>query len=273
MQESIRAAEQILGHTFQQPDLLALALTHASNADNKLSSNERLEFLGDAVLGLVVCNAVFSSFPQYREGEMTKIKSHVVSRETCAAIARTLGLEKLLILGKGMQTSAALPASLSAAALEAIIGALFIDAGYETAARFVRTHFCPLVEQAARSGHQQNFKSVLQQYAQQHMGCTPAYRTLDEQGPDHSKCFKVAVEIQGRRFEPSWGPTKKKAEQEAALNALRELGLVQDIDGELRISPLPPPTTLTTPASTTEAQPPHQTETAIFDTASPTNVS
>jgi ribonuclease III len=240
MEETIRAAEQLVGHTFAKPELLGLALTHASNAENKLSSNERMEFLGDAVLGVVVCEAVFLAFPHFREGEMTKIKSQVVSRETCATVAQSLGLERLLVLGKGMQTSGPLPASLSAAALEAVIGAIFLDAGFDVAAAFVRRLFVPLVERAARSGHQQNFKSVLQQHAQQALGCTPAYRTLDEQGPDHSKCFKVAVEINGRRFEPSWGATKKKAEQEAALNALKELGLVQELEGELRICEPPP---------------------------------
>src|ERR1051325_5627207 len=125
MDESIRArAESIVGHTFSDPSLLELALKHASTADSPLASNERLEFLGDAVLGLVVCDLVFRRYPALREGEMTKIKSHVVSRETCAAIAKQLSLDQLLILGKGMQTGAALPPSLPAAALEAVIGAV-----------------------------------------------------------------------------------------------------------------------------------------------------
>lgn len=242
MDETIRSAEQLLAHRFNSPELLAVALTHASNTDDKLASNERLEFLGDAVLGLVVCEAVFRAYPHLREGEMTKIKSHVVSRESCAIVARQLGLESLLLLGKGMQTSGSLPTSLAAAALESVIGAIFIDAGFDAAARFIRPLFVPLVDRAARSGHQHNFKSVLQQFAQQALGGTPVYRTLDEQGPDHSKCFKVAVEIDGRRFESSWGQTKKKAEQDAALNALRELGVLQEHDGgELRVCfPLEP---------------------------------
>lgn len=228
--------EALLGHTFQDVALLELSLTHASTAESPLHSNERLEFLGDAVLGLVVCDLIFRKFPQYREGDMTKIKSMVVSRDTCAIIALAMGLEGHLILGKGMQSGSGVPASLAAAAFESIIGAIFLDAGYEKAASFVRPLVAPIVDRAARSGHQRNFKSVLQQHAQQQLGGSPAYRILDEQGPDHAKCFKIAVEIAGRRFEGCWGQTKKKAEQEAALAALRELGLVRENeDGELLV--------------------------------------
>src|SRR3954470_22972300 len=113
MDESLRArAEQVVGHTFADPSLLGLALRHASTAESPLASNERLEFLGDAVLGMVVCDMVFRRYPALREGEMTKIKSHAVSRETCSIIAGKLGLEQLLLLGKGMQGGAALPPSL-----------------------------------------------------------------------------------------------------------------------------------------------------------------
>jgi ribonuclease-3 len=237
MDESVRAqCEAILGHRFNDPSILELALRHASTADTPLSSNERLEFLGDAVLGLVVCELVFRRYPALREGDMTKIKSHAVSREMCAVIAKNLGLDQFLTLGKGMRSGAGMPASLAAAALEAVIGALYLDAGFEKAAEFVRPLVGPVIEKAASSGHQQNFKSVLQQYAQQAFGTTPSYRTLDEQGPDHSKCFKVCVEIGGRRFDGCWGQTKKKAEQEAALAALKALGIVREgPEGELRL--------------------------------------
>jgi ribonuclease-3 len=237
MEDQARSrAEGIIGHQFSDAALLALAFKHASTAESPLASNERLEFLGDAVLGLVVCDMVFRRYPALREGEMTKIKSHVVSRETCAAISKRLGLDQLLVLGKGMQGGVSLPPSLPAAALEAAIGALYLDAGPEKAAAFIRPLVSDLVDKAAQSGHQQNFKSVLQQHAQQSLGATPQYRILDEQGPDHSKCFKICVEIAGRRYEPCWGQTKKKAEQEAALAALRELGVVKELEGgELRV--------------------------------------
>ena len=181
MDESVRAqCEAILAYQFKDPALLKLALRHASTADTPLSSNERLEFLGDAVLGMVVCDLVFRRYPALREGDMTKIKSHAVSREMCAVIAKNLGLDRCLILGKGMQSGDSMPASLAAAALESVIGALYLDAGYEKAAEFVRPLVIPIIEKAASSGHQQNFKSVLQQHAQQAFGSTPAYRKVLE---------------------------------------------------------------------------------------------
>ncbi|GJQ29263.1 MAG: ribonuclease 3 [Phycisphaerae bacterium] len=221
-------AEFLIGYRFKDGGLLERALTHTSTTDNGLASNERLEFLGDAVLGMIVCDLIFQKYPNLREGEMTKIKSAVVSRDTCAHIARDLGLEELLILGKGMQTNGALPPSLGACAFESVIGAVYLDAGWTGAVEFVRPLVEPVILRAAVSGHQENFKSVLQQYAQQHFARTPNYRILDEQGPDHAKCFKVRVEIGGRCFEPCWGQTKKRAEQLAALAALRDLGMVRE---------------------------------------------
>ncbi|HYF13687.1 MAG TPA: ribonuclease III [Phycisphaerales bacterium] len=227
-------AQAALGYVFRDPALLAQALTHAStNAESNLANNERLEFLGDAVLGVVVCELLFRNYPHLREGDMTKIKSLAVSRETCAQIARGLGLERFIVVGKGMRAGANLPASLAAAALESVIGAIYLDGGFDAARNFILPLVLGIIEKAAASGHQQNFKSVLQQHAIQEMGAAPVYRVLDEQGPDHAKAFKVCVEISGKRYEPTWGATKKKAEQDAALIALRALGLVGD-DGVIR---------------------------------------
>lgn len=217
------AAEAALQHTFKDPGLLRCALTHASLAEIRTESNERMEFLGDAVLGLIVCESLYTRFPNLLEGEMTKIKSLVVSRQTCADIARALGLPGMLALGKGMQSGDDIPQSLAAASLESVVAAIYLDGGYEAAAAFLRRQFDPAIDEAAASRHQQNYKSFLQQHAQQNRLPTPIYRVLDEQGPDHSKCFKVGIEMGDRRFTPCWGQTKKKAEQDAALSALREL--------------------------------------------------
>ncbi|GMV27232.1 MAG: ribonuclease 3 [Phycisphaerae bacterium] len=237
MDDPIRArAEQALGYQFKNQELLATALTHASYVEARIRSNERLEFLGDAVLGLVVCQRIFERYPALLEGEMTKIKSMAVSRATCTQIARQLGLGELLIIGKGMVNGEGLPASLLAAVLESVIGAVYLDGGIEAARRFIEPLIDPLIEQAAASGHQQNFKSVLQQHAQQVLGETPVYRVLDEKGPDHAKCFKVAVELAGERYEACWGQSKKRAEQMAALNALRALKVVEDCpDGHVKV--------------------------------------
>ncbi|MCB9844915.1 MAG: ribonuclease III [Phycisphaeraceae bacterium] len=231
---AIERAERILGHTFRDRSLLAQALVHASRTDSRLASNERLEFLGDAVLGLVTCEEVFGRYPDLLEGEMTKIKSLVVSRESCARIARTLDLESLLVLGKGMQGQHQLPGSLAAAVFESVIAAIYLDGGFEAATRFIRPLIGPLIARAERSGHQQNFKSLLQQHAQKMELDSPQYRVLDEKGPDHAKCFKVAVEMGDQRFEPCWGPSKKQAEQHAARTALEALGILAEGErGEL----------------------------------------
>ncbi len=234
--QELRAAERLLGHRFRDPQLLALALTHASLADSRLQSNERLDFLGDAVLGLVVCEHLYQTYEDLLEGELTKIKSSVVSRRTCAEIAQELGLDELLRLGKGLADRGGLPKSVLAAVFESLIGALLVDGGIEVARAFILKGMREIIERAAGSGHQYNFKSVLQQAAQEAMGQPPQYVVLDEKGPDHAKCFEVAVEIGARRFTSCWGSSKKQAEQQAALEAMLELRLAErGDDGEVRL--------------------------------------
>lgn len=223
--ETRKRAEEALGHTFRNPDLLKEALTHASIADSRLNSNERMEFLGDAILDMVICEDLYKRFPQYLEGELTKVKSAVVSRRTCSEVAIELGLQEVLIIGKGISSREAMPLSLAANVYEAIVAALHLDGGFEVAQRFVLRTMGPKIEDLAASAHQRNYKAVLQQHAQKALCATPMYELLDEKGPDHSKCFEVCVSIDGRRFTSAWGPNKKSAEQKAALLALEELGL------------------------------------------------
>lgn len=215
--------QALVGYRFQQIDLLVGALTHASGADSRVVSNERLEFLGDAVLGLVVCEYLYRLFPQLLEGELTKIKSIVVSRRSCSRISRALGLDRFLILGKGMASQSAIPMSVMADVFEAMVGAIFLDGGLEPARRFVIEHTKVEIEKAAHGYHGGNYKSLLQQIAQRQFGITPTYETVGEQGPDHSKLFKVSAIIGKERFVPAWGPNKKDAEQRAALNALSQI--------------------------------------------------
>jgi ribonuclease-3 len=228
--------EERLAYSFKDPELLARALTHASVAECRLSSNERLEFLGDSILGVISCRLIFQMYPSLLEGEMTKIKSHVVSRTTCAGMARELGLDRVLLLGKGMRSNHSLPQSLAAGVLESVIAALYLDGGMPPVERLLEPLLIPLIERAATSGHQENFKSVLQQHAQLVLGASPVYVVLDEKGPDHSKCFEVCVEVGGRRFTSCWGASKKQAEQQAALLALQELGMTsEDEQGHVRV--------------------------------------
>jgi ribonuclease III len=218
-------AERILGYTFQNPDLLKESLTHASVADNRLNSNERMEFLGDAVLDLIICDALYRRFPEHLEGELTKIKSAVVSRRTCAQVSNETGLTDLLIIGKGISNRETLPNSLAAAVYESIVAAIYLDGGFEPVMQYVLRTMTPKIDSITADAHLHNYKAVLQQHAQKALGATPLYDLLDEKGPDHSKCFEVCVRIEGRRFPSAWGPNKKMAEQKAALLALEELGV------------------------------------------------
>jgi ribonuclease-3 len=219
----LEECQKAIGYAFRQLDLLRAALTHASGADTRLASNERLEFLGDAILGLITCEQLFSRFPDYEEGDLTKIKSVVVSRRTCARISRNLNLGDFLFLGKGMHVHTAVPASLLADVFESLVAGIYLDGGLDEARRFVLRHIGPEIEQVADGAHAGNFKSLLQQVAQREFGATPQYQLLDEKGPDHSKCFKIAAAIGKSRYAPAWGRNKKEAEQKAAMNALAQI--------------------------------------------------
>src|SRR6266480_3068311 len=230
--ETLQRAEKIVGYSFKNPQLLKESLTHASIADTRLLSNERMEFLGDAILDLIICEALYLRFPEYLEGELTKIKSAVVSRRTCAEVSIETGLIELLIIGKGVGTGLAMPSSLAAAVYESIVAAIYLDGGFEAVKAYVLRTMGPKIDVIASNAHQHNYKALLQQHAQKSMNATPVYELLDEKGPDHSKCFEVCVAIDGKRFDSAWGPNKKMAEQKAALLALEELGLMdsEDID-------------------------------------------
>ena len=225
--DTLHELEQILGHTFTDHAVLAKAFTHSSAVDSRSESNERLEFLGDAILSVVICQRLFEKFREYPEGELTKMKSMLVSRGTCAHVARHLGLPRFLVVGKGMVSHKAFPTSLAAGLLEAVIAAVCIDSGFEAAREFILRNFDPLVEQVDAEEAHGNYKSLLQQHAQELFGMAPLYALLDEKGPDHNKCFESEVVIDQQHFPSAWGPNKKEAEQKAAYNALVELGVIQ----------------------------------------------
>ena len=221
--DALAAAEQVVGYQFKDRVLLQTALTHSSIANTRVLSNERLEFLGDSVLGIVVCEQLYRSFCDWLEGDLTKAKSDIVSRRVCAKVADEIGLTELLILGNGVGERHTLPTSLRAAVYESIIGAIFLDGGLDPAKNFILHSMASYLQRCADAQQANNYKSILQQYAQRHLAATPHYEPLDEQGPDHSKCFEVCVVIDGERFPSAWGPSKKDAEQEAARRALERL--------------------------------------------------
>jgi ribonuclease-3 len=141
-------------------------------------------------------------------------------------VSNSLGLTELILVGKGMTGRAERPSSLAAGVLESVIAAIYIDGGHEAAREFILRHMEQHIAQFAATTHQQNFKSLLQQYAQQELSATPMYELVDEKGPDHSKCFEVRVVIGPRAFSSAWGPAKKQAEQRAAELALMEMGVL-----------------------------------------------
>jgi ribonuclease-3 len=219
----LQDCEGRIGYVFVDKLLLRAALTHASGALHRLASNERFEFLGDAILGTVVCDVLFRRFPAYLEGDLTRLKSILVSRQTCAKLAQALGMQDFLVLGKGMMTSPQIPPSLFADVFESLIAAIYLDGGIESARRFIEAHLAAEIDLAADGESGGNYKSALQQMAQREHGITPTYHLLDEKGPDHSKCFKMSAQIGPKRFQSAWGRNKKEAEQRAARNALAEI--------------------------------------------------
>ncbi len=218
--EILEECQQQIQYRFKNLDLLKAALTHTSGALTRLGSNERLEFLGDSVLGLVTVDELYRRFPEYEEGDLTKIKSAVVSRRTCARFSKELELQKFLFLGKGMNLHHSMPGNLMADVFESLVGSIYLDGGLEAAREFILRYLKPEIELVAEASHAGNFKSLLQQIAQKEFDSTPQYETLDEKGPDHSKCFKIAALIGRFHYPAAWGRTKKEAEQKAAMNAL-----------------------------------------------------
>jgi ribonuclease-3 len=221
----LEECQNAIGYRFRRPDLLRAGLTHASGANTRLTSNERMEFLGDAVLGLVTVEQLYLRFPDLQEGDLTKIKSAVVSRRTCARFSRDLNLGDYMFLGKGMtfRHAHAVPANLLADVYESVVGAIYLDGGLDVAREFILRQLGPEIEEVAEGAHSGNYKSVLQQVSQREFNETPVYSLLDEKGPDHSKCFKLAVVIGRHTYPGAWGRNKKEAEQRAAMNALAKI--------------------------------------------------
>lgn len=220
--------EQKLGYSFQDRDLLAEAMTHRSFSNEcqsaVLPDNERLEFLGDAVLDLVVSQYLMKWQPDAPEGELTRIRAEVVAMPGLERLARELELGGCLLLGKGEERSGGRDKSnLLADALEALIGALFTDSDFDTVQSIIMPLFAPLIEQASvKEG--QDFKSRLQEYVQASQAELPVYKLVEATGPPHDRTYHVEVYLEKRLQGAGQGRTKKSAEQAAAEAALSSLG-------------------------------------------------
>lgn len=219
--------EQKLNLNFKNKDLLREAFTHRSYINeskrSELTHNERLEFLGDAVLELVVTDYLFEKYPDRTEGDLTSYRSALVNAVTLGEVARTLGMNDYLLLSKGEAKDTGKARQIILAnTFEAIVGALYLDQKYEGAEVFIKQQLLPLTEEIVEKELWKDAKSFLQEKAQEEMGVTPTYKVLREAGPDHDKKFVVAVLLGDELVAEAQGKSKQEAEQGAAAAALKE---------------------------------------------------
>lgn len=229
--EPLSALEARVGHVFANRALLTEALTHMSAAkEGKGPHYQRLEFLGDRALGIVVAARLFETYPDANEGELSKRFSEIVRKETCAEVAIAWGCAPHIVFGHGIgRTAARANKSILGDVCEAIIGAVWVDAGYDAARRVIEAGFGDLV--TAVRAVPRDPKTVLQEYLQGRGRPPPTYTLLERTGPEHAPIFTVGAAIEGRDTVSGAGPSKRAAEQDAARAALAALGLWKDADG------------------------------------------
>ena len=222
----IKDLETAIGYRFQNISLLQNALTHSSYANerwhNSLLSNERLEFLGDSVLGMLVAEYLFRSFPDRPEGELTRMRADMVCEKTLASVANRIGLGEHLLLGHGEEQGGGRSRdSILADAVESVIAACFLDGGLEAALKFVQQFI--LVDVPVNRFHNTDYKTALQEMVQQKKNQVLSYALVGQSGPDHDKQFEVEVSLNGTVVGKGTGRSKKRAEQDAARAAIEKL--------------------------------------------------
>lgn len=229
MQKDFKTFEKSLDIKFNDPILLRQAFTHRSylneHREEGREHNERLEFLGDAVLELVSTHFLYEKFPTHTEGELTAFRAALVNAVTCAEIANKLGMNNYLLLSRGESKDTGRAREvLLANAFEALVGAIYIDLGLDAARMFISTHLFPKIEQIIKEKLWRDSKSALQEKVQETEGATPYYAVIRESGPDHDKQFIVGVYAKDTLLAQGEGKSKQEAEQDAARNALEEKG-------------------------------------------------
>ena len=228
-QDLLSKLEKKLGVQFNDLSLLKRALTHRSYLNEQkepnLQQNERLEFLGDAVLELITTDYLYHHY-QNQEGELTSWRAAVVNTKSLAEVAETFSLEKFIFLSKGerrdIQTDEKSKQSLLADTFEAVLGAIYLDQGYQIARKFVEENLVDKLKEIIKNGSYRDPKSLFQEKAQEKFGITPSYNVLDEWGPDHAKQFKVGLYLDNRLVSEGVGPSKKEAQESAAQKALEK---------------------------------------------------
>lgn len=224
----LKIFEKLMGYRFRNKLLLNQALIHKSYANEKnmagLSDNERLEFLGDSVLGIVISHTLYNDYPEENEGVLTRYKSQLVSGETLAKVATEIQIGEYILLGKGEEASGGRRhVSNLMCAIEALIGAIYLDGGIKPASNFIKKVFHPEIQLVKEGKGAKDYKSIFQQVVLKKFKTTPSYRILSEIGPDHKKHFIVEAIVSGKRYGIGSGPNKKTAEQASAREALSVL--------------------------------------------------
>jgi len=222
----LAAFQKAAGFKIKNDSLLNLSFMHRSysNETEKKANNERLEFLGDSILGAVCATILFETYPDKNEGELAKIKAVVVSEDILSVIAQNLHIDKMLLLGKGEENSGGrTKKAILADAMEALIGALYIDMGYKAAFDFVSRCIKPEIDCVSGENYHKDYKSLLQEYCQQVFRCYPEYCLVKKSGPEHERTFWMEVRINETVYGNGTGRNKKSAEQEAAKVAYEAL--------------------------------------------------
>lgn len=222
--------QEIINYTFKDPETMRLAFVHRSYLNEAKSikqSNERLEFLGDAVLSFVSSFYLYNQYPQFPEGTLTNIRSSIVKTKSLAIAAKELHLGVLMFLSKGEEESGGREnESLLADCFEALLGAIFLDGGIEEAKTFLHTHLLPRVKQIIEEKSYIDFKSYLQEIIQEERRVSPTYKVMKSEGPDHARTFWVAAMAEEKELSQGSGRSKQEAEQCAARTALEKMGRI-----------------------------------------------
>ena len=227
----LKDLENILDYKFKNQEFLQEALTHPSfqniKLNNKATNNQRLEFLGDAVLDLIVTERLYRKLTSFSEGKLTKIKSIIVSKDTLAKWAIHLSLGKYILLGKGEDlTGGRKKLSILADCFEALLGAMYLDSGIIKTKKIILPLIKEEIELIIKGKYEEDFKTLLQEISQKKMKCLPEYRLIKEKGPDHKKIFCVEVRLKKVTYGTGDGENKKEAEQDAAKDALKKLKVI-----------------------------------------------
>lgn len=230
--EEIKKLEKIFGIKIQNQNLFEKALTHSSytkeNNINSIENYERLEFLGDAVLKLCVSSILYKNFPEYLEGNLTKIRSIIVSDNTLAEISKQLGISKLIIMSKKEEKMGGRERkSILACAFEAVLGAYYLQGNFTEISTFLEKSFKKLIKEVDSNFEKYNAKAVLQEYTQSQSKETPVYEIMEEIGPQHNKIFVVKVSYKNKVLASGQGKTKREAEQACAYEACVKLGVIE----------------------------------------------